>query len=232
MWWRIFIICLMLAVIPASLSAEVESRCFGTTSDGRLEGGVKLPGSGPNFVSYGTLPSLAGRTYVHNKVRDVVLDAYASLAQDLPGVVFKYAETGKAEGGPFPPHKTHQNGLSVDFMVPVRNRDGQSVHLPSHPLNRYGYDVEFDSKGRWEDLTIDFEALAAHVVALHHSAQRHGIGLWRVLFAPNLQPHLYATRLGDFIRANIHIPTKRSWVRHDDHIHVDFAVPCEKLDQN
>lgn len=206
-----------------------QSVCFGTTNKGRLEGGVQLPSTGPNFVSYGSIPELLGRTYVHSKVRDVILAAYKRLEEEAPGKVFKYAETGAEFGGEFPPHKTHQNGLSVDLMVPVTDLSGKSVHLPTHALNRYGYDIEFDQNGRFDEYQIDFDALGEKIIALHKSAVSHGIEIWRVLLEPKLQLHLYRTRHGDYIRDNILIPNKRSWVKHDDHIHVDFKVKCRAL---
>jgi penicillin-insensitive murein endopeptidase len=190
---------------------------------------VQLPSAGLNFVSYGSIPELLGRTFVHSTVRDVLLSAYEQLESEAPGKVFKYAETGGELGGEFSPHKTHQNGLSVDLMVPVTDGLGKSVHLPTHALNRYGYDIEFDRIGRYDDYQIDFDALGAKIVALHKSAKDRGIEIWRVLFDPRLQPRLYKTRHGDYIRKNILIPTKRSWVRHDDHIHVDFIVGCRTL---
>jgi penicillin-insensitive murein DD-endopeptidase len=43
------------AMIAATSAFAAESTCFGTTSNGRLEGGVKLPLSGPNFSTYSQL---------------------------------------------------------------------------------------------------------------------------------------------------------------------------------
>jgi len=222
------VLTLLLLVLTASLHAE-ESTCYGTTSNGRLEQGVRLPTSGPNFTSYGTLPELAGRTYVHSKVRDVIVAAYRSLEAEQLGKVFKYAETGFEEGGQFRPHKTHRNGLSVDSMLPVINDSGESIHLPTNVLNRYGYDIDFDSTGRYEEYRIDFDALGAHIVALDKAAQAQGVGIWRVVFDPGLQPYLYKTRYGDYIKKHIEIPEKRSWVRHDEHYHVDFIVDCKPM---
>lgn len=196
---------------------------------GRLEHGVMLPGEGANFVSYGTIPEMAGRTYVHSSVRDVVIEAYRRLETEQPGKVYKYAETGLEGGGEFKPHKTHRNGLSVDFMVPVLNFEGNSVHLPTHPFNKYGYDVEFDRTGNYKGYRIDFEAMAAHILALHTAAQSYGVRIWRILFDPQLQPYLYRTRYGNRIRENVQIPEKRSWVRHDEHYHVDFVVQCKPM---
>ena len=47
----------------------------------------------------------------------------AELERTQPGVKFVYGETGWPDGGPMPPHRTHRNGMSVDFMVPVRDKD-------------------------------------------------------------------------------------------------------------
>lgn len=203
-----------------------ESTCYGTTSKGRIENAVPLPSEGRNFVSYGSFPEIAGRTYVHSKVRDVIVDAYRLLEAEQPSKVYKFAETGLRGGGPFKPHKTHQNGLSVDFMVPVVDESGRSVHLPTHPLNRYGYDIEFDASGQFEGYRIDYEALAVHLVALTRAAENHGIKIWRVIFAPELAPNLYKTKYAEEIKQAVFIPNRPSWVRHDEHYHVDFDVPC------
>ncbi len=114
-------------------------------------------------------------------------------------------------------------------MVPVLDGSGQSVHLPTHALNRYGYDIEFDEHGRYAAYRIDYDALGAHMVALHKAAKSHGVGIWRILFDPKLAPYLYETRYGEYIRSHITIPAKRSWVRHDEHIHVDFTIECRPL---
>jgi len=213
-------------LLPSIASAD-SSVCFGTTSNGSLKNGVKLPQKGENFVGYSLAARIAGRTYVHSEVRKIILDSYKSLQTDMPDKVYKYAETGLKQGGVFSPHKTHQNGLSVDFMTPVVDKDGKSVHLPTNPLNRLGYDIEFDSKNRYKNYRIDFVALAAHLVQLHKHAVKNGHELWRVIFAPELQPGLFKTEYADYLQANIQFSRKRSWVRHDEHYHVDFAVACE-----
>ena len=219
---------LMVAMLPMHVLAEGEdSTCFGTTSNGHLEHGVQLPSGGKNFVGYSTVARMAGRTYVHSEVRDIVVSAYEMLEEEQPSKVYKYAETGFAEGGEFKPHKTHRNGLSVDFMTPVIDEEGSSVHLPTHLLNRFGYDIEFDDNGYYDGLTIDYEAMAAHVVALHMQAESRGYGVWRVIFDPQLQPGLYTTKYADYLLKNVTFSERRSWVRHDEHYHVDFEIPCK-----
>lgn len=220
---------LLLLVLLPGLTLAKESTCYGTTAKGRLENGVKLPTSGENFVSYSYLAGTLGRTYLHTTVRDIVISAYTALKKSHPNKVFKYAETGFPEGGPFKPHKTHQNGLSIDFMVPVLDSMGSSTHLPTHAFNKYGYDIEFDAKGQYDEYRIDFEAMAAHIVALHKAAKNHHAKVWRVLFDPKLQPLLFKTSVGGYLKQHITFAKKRSWVRHDEHYHVDFVVPCKPM---
>lgn len=219
-------ILIILFLISNNVLSE-ESTCYGTTSNGRLENGVKLPQSGNNFVSYSLLASMAGRTYVHSSVEEIIVAAYKDLENAQPKKVYKYAETGFKEGGQFKPHKTHRNGLSVDFMTPVINSKGESVHLPTHPFNKFGYNIEFDSNDNYDGLAIDYDALAAHIVALHKQSKKLGYDLWRVIFDPKLQPNLFKTKYGDYLKDNIQFSKKRSWVRHDEHYHVDFSIPCK-----
>ena len=221
---RILILTLLLYSIACGAT---ESTCYGTTSKGSLKNGVRLPSSGKNYTSYSRMAIIAGRTFVHSEVRNIVVAAYLTLESLQPDKVYKYAETGKRNGGIFKPHKTHQNGLSVDFMTPVMNENGKSVHLPTHALNRLGYDIEFDQQNQYKSLTIDYVALAAHLVALHKQAKAHGHELWRVIFAPELQPPLFETVHGHYLRENILFSKKRPWVRHDEHYHVDFAIACK-----
>lgn len=216
-----------------SASAAEESTCRGTTERGALENGCKLPAEGANFTTYSFLGRLLGRTYVHCTVEEIVVAAYEEMAERQPEVRFVYGETGLADGGPFEPHKTHQNGLSVDFFVPVRDQDGESVPLSTHLFNTWGYDLEFDERGRLDDLTIDYEAMAAHIAALHRAAVARGVGIRRVIFDPELQPFLRRTAAWSDLKSDldgvVQLSTRRSWVRHDEHYHVDFRIPCEPL---
>jgi len=70
-----------------------------------------------------------------------------------------YGEDGKPDGRPMYDHRNYMNGLSVDFMVPVRDAEGKSAPLPTPIWTTYGYDLEFDTHGSQGDLQIDFEAM-------------------------------------------------------------------------
>lgn len=98
--------CLIYLLLSPILVIAADSTCHGTTANGRLENGVELPRSGPNFVTYSNIARAAGRTYVHSEVREIVVEAYALLEREQPLKVYKYAETGFKTGGQFKPHKT------------------------------------------------------------------------------------------------------------------------------
>lgn len=223
-----FVLALLLATTLPTRAEQnaATSKCFGTVSNGRLEGGVKLPVSGPNFSSYSSIAAAAGRTYVHSTVAAVVTTSYKALEGASSGSKFVYGETGWPSGGRFRPHRTHQNGLSVDFFVPVRKAGGQSVPLPTEATSRFGYDIEFDANGRFGKYEIDFPAMAEHLYQLHFAARARGVGIALVIFEQAYLPKLFATPRGPVLRQHLPFMKGKPWVRHDEHYHVDFAVPC------
>lgn len=219
---------LILALLSPFTSASA-STCYGTAAAGRLDGGMRLPANGDNFVPYTSLGITLGRTYVHQHVHDVIVDAYSAVHQTMPDKRFMYGETGLAGGGAFKPHRTHQAGISVDFMVPVVDRDGKSVLLPSSALNKFGYGLEFDQHGMLDGLTIDFEAMAEHLYQLAQASKKHGITIQRVIFDQPLMAALLKTRRGGYLRSSVTFMKTKPWIRHDEHYHVDFSLPCRPL---
>lgn len=211
------------------LSAIASSQCYGSVSEGRIEDSVPLPGLGPNFSAYSTLAGLIGRTHVHSEVANIVLEAYAALEKSMPKTVFVYGETGWPWGGRFWPRRTHQNGLSVDFFVPVRNLNGESLALPTGLLKRFGYDNEFDLEGRNPEYTIDFKALAEHLYQLDVAAKKRNLGIDLVIFDTTYLPKLFATAHGDYLKTNLNFIKTQPWIRHDEHYQVDFKIPCKAL---
>lgn len=217
-------------LLCASLPAHAaESTCYGNPSKGRLDAGVQIPKSGPNFGPYSSLGVGIGRTYVHSTIAQIIAAAYASLAQSMPDATYLYGESGWASGGRIKPHRTHQNGLAVDFMVPVLDAEGRSVPLPTSVTNKFGYGIEFNDAGVYDSYTIDFEAIAEHLYEVHRASKERGVDVKRVIFEPGFLPKLYATRRGPFIKAHIHFMQGQAWVRHDEHYHIDFGLRCEPL---
>ncbi len=217
--------------ITAMCASATESVCYGTPSKGRVEGAIQITLKGKNFYPYSSLGVGLGRTFVHSKVARVINDAYANLARINPRKKYMYGESGWEKGGQIKPHRTHQNGLAVDFMVPVLDMRDKSVLLPTNMLNKFGYDIEFDQNAQYKNLRIDFEAIADHLYALHLAANKSGVGISRVIFEPTFIPKLYASKRGDWIKKHIQFMQGHAWVRHDEHYHVDFSLPCRSLNR-
>jgi len=193
----------------------------GTPSSGSLENGKRLPSGGRNYRAYSRTGALLGRNTVHHAVRDTVVDAYQSLEDAGQQHRWIYGETGWRGGGHFPPHRTHQNGMSVDFMVPVLDPHGEPGRLPTWPHTRFGYDLDFDEKGVCGDLSIDFNAVARHLDALSVGAEAHGLRIDRVIIATD-----YLDEVRGCLGKDRKVPfmEHEAWVRHDEHYHVDFML--------
>lgn len=207
--------------------SAIESTCYGTYDQGSIEHAAQLPKSGNNFRVYSAIGDLLGRNYVHSQVAEIVTRSYAALEKAAPGKQFIYGETGHKTGGKFRPHKSHQNGLSVDFFVPVVNANNESVLLPIGALNKFGYAIEFDSNASYKELRIDFEAIAQHIQAIKIEADKINVGIRVVIFDNEFQKKLMATSTGKHLQTSIKFSTKKPWVRHDEHYHIDFVVPCK-----
>ena len=226
---RTYLAAIALFIGISGAAYPAKSTCFGTVNNGRIENSVQLPGKGKNFTAYSSLGVILGRTYVHSKVSGIVLAAYGALEQSSPEKVFVYGETGWSSGGRFRPHRSHKNGLSVDFFVPIVDATGRSVPLPTDVSKKFGYGIDFDANAKYKNFTIDFETIAEHLYQLDIAAKAHGAGIALVIFDPPYLPKLFATKRGEYLKSNINFMKGSAWIRHDQHYHVDFSVPCKPL---
>lgn len=217
------------ALLAAPCTNAQPSACFGRVGKGRLENGAQLPLAGKNFSAYSKLAAAAGRTWVHTTTADIMLSAYAAAQLSMPEAHYVYGETGLEKGGRFRPHRTHQNGLSVDFFVPVRDAKGKSVALPTALHQRFGYDIEFDAFGKYQQYSIDFPALAEHLYQLDIAARAANAGIGQVILDPAFMALLLATPRGPYIKRHVNFMKGTPWVRHDEHYHVDFVVRCSAM---
>jgi penicillin-insensitive murein DD-endopeptidase len=219
----------VLFFLLASTPLFAQSICYGTSSNGRIDGAVQLPSSGENFSAYSDVGIALGRTYVHTQVLEIIVAAYRELEQTLPETRFVYGETGWKNGGSFKPHRTHKNGSSVDFFVPVRDSTGRSVALPTNIANKFGYDIEFDSRAKFRDYNIDFDAMGEHLYALDIAAKKLKAPIKLVIFDPAYLPKLFAAKRGDYLKSNVKFMQTKAWVRHDEHYHVEFSIGCKSI---
>ncbi|MFM7021823.1 MAG: penicillin-insensitive murein endopeptidase [Flavobacteriales bacterium] len=206
---------------------SLPSSSKGTYSNGTLENGKLMPFHGDNFTYFSQTSYLSGRAFVHSKVKKTVTDTYARLATLKPGRKFGLMECSNKKGGKLWPHHTHQNGLSVDFMMPLI-KDGK----PYYELDDKGPDhylLDFNDKGQYSKdttISIDFNLVAQQIVLLDEQARKNGLHVKKVIIKIELKDELYSTTYGKKLKAkDIYVvkaltPTINDL--HDDHFHIDF----------
>lgn len=207
-------------------SAPAEALSYGTGGCGKLDGGVALRCTGDNFESGAALSCWLGRNYLHPLVAATVVDAYAALkaSHRERAVRWQYGETGYEHGGRFRPHRTHQNGLAADFFMPLQTADGSAASMPISIWNKMGYGNEFDAQGKMGEWRIDEALIADHLLALASAGAAHQVRIERIIVTPDFHAKLFAGRPDLKVLLPLFMK-QEAWVRHDEHYHVDFAIP-------
>jgi len=216
-------ILIFLLIFPNSLlkfENDKPSVVEGHVGNGGIKNAKRIPFKGKNFTTYSWSCYLLGRTFVSDQVRKTVMDAYEECVTTCPEVPFILGETGFAQGGRFIPHRTHQNGQSVDFMTPLLKNE--KPYTSNHLFNLWGYAWEFDRKGVSGKVEIDYETMVKHLLALDKTASENGLAIQKVIFDPVLKPYLLKAKGGNKI-AHLPFTKNRVVIRHDDHYHVDFG---------
>ena len=208
---------------------NLPSQSVGTVAKGALKNGKLIPFKGHNFTYFDAQSYLNGRAFLNDKVLTTVLNTYKEFEILLPQRMFYVMECSNQEGGELFPHRTHQNGLSVDFMMPLI-KDG----LPFYGLDTLGaehYFLEFDEYGRYkkdESVSIDFNLVAQHILILNKLANLLNVSIVKVIINIDLKDELFVTPFGKILKeSDIYIVQKLSPLinsLHDDHYHIDFEI--------
>ncbi|MCX6181513.1 MAG: penicillin-insensitive murein endopeptidase [Bacteroidetes bacterium] len=206
---------------------SLPSKSTGTYSKGELINGKMMPFHGTNFTYFSETSYLSGRAYVNLKVKNSVLGAYSKLEKAHPGRMFGLMECSNKKGGKLWPHHTHQNGLSVDFMMPLI-KDGK----PYYKLDDDGPDhylLSFNDQGQYckdTTISIDFNLVAQHILLLDEQARKNGLHVKKVIIKIELKDELFATPYGKKLKAKgiyvVQALTPQINDIHDDHFHIDF----------
>jgi penicillin-insensitive murein endopeptidase len=206
------------------------SESVGSVREGKLKNGWLMPFEGSNFRYFSRFSYyILNNAYVHSSVHKTLMDAYKTCETTCPGREFVLMECTRKNGGRMLIHWTHQNGTSVDFMVPKKNGGEQDVL--SNKAGMLHYLFQFDALGKFalnRDTEIDFDAIAKHILALDDAASQNGLHIRKILFNTNLQDELYNTEAGKELQMrDIRIiPHLSDLINryHDDHYHVDFGL--------
>lgn len=205
-----------------------ESKSIGTVSNGKLINGYKIPYKGDNFKYFSAFDYFVlGRCYVHSDIYQIIIDSYKDLNKVYPDYAFKIMECSKRKGGrPFP-HKTHQNGTSIDFMTPLKKENKTICFYDK--IGMWRYLMEFDTNGKAlinEDIEIDFDKIAKHILTLEKTARQNGYRIKKVILETNLKDEIYNSKHGEELKKSkiyfVRSLPKSIDKLHDDHYHIDF----------
>jgi penicillin-insensitive murein endopeptidase len=214
------------------------SKNIGTSGEGSLINGKRLPFKGKNFQYFNYFSYIKGNCFVHGKVKQALIDAYAICETTCPGIEFTIGEGSKKNGGPYVfNHRTHQNGISIDLQLVFKKENTQ--YDPNNFFNAYGYGLNTDSKGNInksipinfypENTYIDFKTNAKFLLALDDACRKNGIKIKIVILKVELKPLLFATDPGKkLLSRNLRFANALPELvnlAHDDHFHIDFDVP-------
>jgi penicillin-insensitive murein endopeptidase len=199
----------------------------GSVSDGSMEHGKLIPYYGSNYSYFDTTSYFSGRAFLHEDVLGITLKAYKEL-ENASDRFYRIMECANKNGGKLFPHQTHQNGTSIDFMMPLIKD-----HKPYYKLDETGvnhYWLTFDDTGKYSEdksVEIDFEAVAQHILILNDAANKRGWKVKKVIIKIELKDELYATPSGKKLKAKgIYVVqglSKMVNALHDEHFHIDFA---------
>jgi len=206
---------------------NLSSISHGSVSNGSLDHGKLIPYYGSNYSYFDTTSYFLGRAFLHEDVLAFTLKAYKNL-ENVSNRFYRIMECSNQMGGKLWPHQTHQNGTSIDFMMPL-TKD----HKPYYKLDKIGlshYWLSFDDAGKYSEdksVEIDFEAIAQHILLLNEAANEKGWKIKKVIIKIELKDELYATPSGKNLKAKgIYVVqglSKMVNALHDDHYHIDFA---------
>lgn len=223
----------LISYIKKNTSTPKRSKAIGTVSNGKLVKGTLFPFSGNNFEYFDTTSYLADRAFTHSSILKATLSTYVLLEKTYPNRKFFCMELSNKHGGKLSPHRTHQNGLSIDFMSPLKK-----AKKPYYELDRIGqahYLLQFDNNGSYsgdKSIKIDFNLIAHHILLLDQEARKNGFRINKVIFKKELKDDLYESDWGRKLRSSSIYITRNlePFINdlHDDHYHIDFEPIIKK----
>ena len=227
----IFVLACFLRSLPILMyTNEGVSISKGHPGDGSLENAYLIDYKGSNFKYFSFISYYISQNgFVNSKLYNTILTSYKECEKTCPEIKFRIMECSDVEGGKILFHKTHQTGLSTDFLVPKKNAEKQIRIYDALGLAHYLLD--FDSKGCLnidQEVSIDFETIGKHILALDNAAKKNGLAISKVILKIDLKDDFYKTKSGKEVKKRgiyfaQRLPASIDNM-HDDHYHVDFKI--------
>jgi len=205
------------------------STSTGTVSDGKLINGKLFPFQGANYQYFDTTSYINNRAFLNDKIRTVATGSYKQLEKEIPDRKFFIMECSNKNGGQIFPHRTHQNGLSIDFMMPLIKGNKPFYGLDTIGANHYWLD--FDNEGKYsgdKNIAIDFDLVARQILSLETHARNNGYKIQKVIIKTEFKNLIFASPHGKKLKeSNIYLVKSLTPMinsLHDDHFHIDFEI--------
>ncbi len=202
----------------------------GSKANGSMQNAWLLDYKGKHYKYFSPLSYfILDNAYLNHRVWSTLEQSYKLMTEAYPSRKFKVMETARQNGGQMLIHRTHQTGLSVDFMVPKIRNENESPFWDK--IGMLHYLLDFDPEGRLiidKKTQIDFECMAKHILTLQESAKKNGLEIRMVIFKTNLKDDLFKTASGKKLKqSGIYFARSLQPIVdrvHDDHYHIDFKI--------
>ena len=220
------------AVDPRTLSTAATTS-IGSASNGTLEGGIRLPKSGPGF-RYNPKKRDQARYGVVELI-NAVIAASAAVDRELPGSQALIGELSLAKGGPLSGHGSHQAGRDVDVLFYLLDADGQPFESMAIPLDPSGAGTEYgDLQDPSDDrpVTLDLARTWRFIQAM---VEDKDAAVQRIFVVE----HLRTLLLEEAARAGASAATIQRFGElacqpgfpHDDHLHIRVFCSPDDIDR-
>lgn len=218
------VIFLFLRVFPGTLlllDSSDPSISVGTPGKGSIENSRRLPFQS-DYKTYSFMGYLMGRTYVHHQLKDVIIETYDLLNEKFPKWQFFIGDCGLKEGGPIAFHKEKQNGLQVDFLVPM-NKDGKPYN-ESSLFNKWNYGLTLGEDGTFDGATVDLSVLGSHISTLHSVCTKHGLAIKKIEMHPDMRKALLGKKLASLLKNILGRAIKKENLKYPAYYTVTFEI--------
>lgn len=204
-----------------------DSQNIGSVSNGKLINGKLVPFYGENYAYFDSKSYLEHRAYTTDEVLSTILSSYKDMELISKDRFFYLMELSNKDGGKIWPHRTHQNGLSADFMMPMLRNSTPYCGLDTLGIDHYW--LRFNNSGEYSEdksVKVDFELIAKHILNLDKNARKNGMKISKVIIKIEYKDELFSGEAGQKLKnSGIYVVRNLSKLIndiHDDHYHVDF----------
>jgi len=195
------VLLVFLRIFPGTLllfDSNEPSISYGSSNKGSIENARRLPYKHKGYSTYSYLGYLAGRTYVHENVKNTLLEAFENLHEKYQDWDFVIGDASYKEGGPMAFQEEKQNGLEVDFLLPLV--ENGIPYSKQRITNYWNYSMEFDEFGRLDGMEVDYSVLAGMLVAIQEAGANYQLTIKKIEMHPEIKRGLLGKNLASLLK--------------------------------